>query len=112
MRKRQKGERKMIVTTTGSIEGRKITGYKGIVFGEVILGVDFVKGIDAGIRNFFGGRSQAYEQEIIAARQKAINEMCQNAFNMGANAVIGVKIDYEQITGMLMVTASGTAVVV
>lgn len=105
----------MIVTTTPSIEGSTIVSYKGIVFGEVVSGVDFVKDFAAGITNFFGGRSGSYEGELIDARQNAINEMVQRATQMGANAVIGVDVDYEvlgQGNNMLMVTASGTAVVV
>ena len=105
----------MIVTTTPSIEGRKITEYKGIVFGEVISGVNFIKDFAAGLSNFFGGRSGSYEGELIEAREAAIREMQKRATTMGANAVVGVDIDYEvlgQGGNMLMVTASGTAVVV
>ena len=105
----------MIVTTTPSIEGRKITEYKGIVFGEVISGVNFIKDLAAGLSNFFGGRSGSYEGELIEAREAAIREMQKRATTMGANAVVGVDIDYEvlgQGGNMLMVTASGTAVVV
>jgi uncharacterized protein YbjQ (UPF0145 family) len=105
----------MIVTTTPGIEGSTIISYKGIVFGEVVSGVDFVKDFAAGITNFFGGRSGSYEGELIDARQNAINEMVQRATQMGANAVVGVDVDYEvlgQGNNMLMVTASGTAVVV
>jgi uncharacterized protein YbjQ (UPF0145 family) len=105
----------MIVTTTPSVEGRKIAEYKGIVFGEVISGVDFIKDFAAGLTNFFGGRSQSYEGELIEARQNAISEMVARAQSMGANAIVGVDIDYEvlgQGGNMLMVTASGTAVVV
>ena len=105
----------MIVTTTPSIEGRTIREYKGIVVGEVISGVDFVKDIAASFTNFFGGRSQSYEGELIDARENAINEMKQRAQKMGANAIVGVDIDYEvlgQSNNMLMVTVSGTAVVV
>lgn len=105
----------MIVTTTPSVEGKTIVEYKGIVFGEVISGVDFIKDIAAGFRNFFGGRSEAYEGELIEARQNAISEMVSRAQGMGANAVVGVDIDYEvlgQGGNMLMVTASGTAVTV
>jgi len=105
----------MIVTTTPSVEGRKIIEYKGIVFGEVISGVDFVKDIAAGFRNFFGGRSASYEGELIEARQSAIAEMVSRAQGMGANAIVGVDVDYEvlgQAGNMLMVTASGTAVVI
>lgn len=105
----------MIVTTTPSIEGKKVVGYKGIVFGEVVSGVNFLKDFTAGLRNFFGGRSGSYENELIKARENAIEEMQQRAQNLGANAVIGVDIDYEVLgadNGMLMVTASGTAVIV
>ena len=105
----------MIVTTTPSVEGKKILEYKGIVFGEVISGVDFIKDFTAGLSNFFGGRSGTYEEEMIHARQQALVEMSHRAGQMGANAVVGVDIDYEVLgsnNGMLMVTASGTAVVV
>ena len=105
----------MIVTTTPSIEGKKIVEYKGIVFGEVISGVNMVKDMMAGLTNIFGGRSNTYETELINARQNAIREMEERAMQLGANAVVGVDIDYEVLgadNGMLMVTASGTAVVV
>lgn len=105
----------MITTTTPSVEGRKIVSYRGIVFGEVVSGVNFVKDIAAGFRNFFGGRSESYEGELIQARENAIREMEQRAAALGANAVVGVDIDYEVLgtdNGMLMVTASGTAVVI
>lgn len=104
----------MIVTTTPSVEGRKIREYRGIVFGEVVSGVDFIKDLAAGFRNFFGGRSVSYEGELIEARENAIMEMVKRAEQIGANAVVGVDIDYEvlgQGGNMLMVTASGTAVV-
>lgn len=103
----------MIVTTTQNIEGKKIVEYKGIVFGEVISGVNMVKDMMAGLTNIFGGRSNTYETELINARQNAIREMEERALQMGANAVVGVDIDYEVLgadNGMLMVTASGTAV--
>lgn len=105
----------MITTTTPTVEGRRITEYRGIVFGEVVSGVNFVKDIAASFRNFFGGRSGSYEDELIVARQNAIAEMEQRAAQLGANAVVGVDIDYEVLgadNGMLMVTASGTAVIV
>ena len=105
----------MIVTTTPSIEGMRITEYKGVVCGEVISGVNFVRDIAASFTNFLGGRSGSYEDELIGARQSAMEEMQQRAAAMGANAVVGVDIDYEVLggnNGMLMVTASGTAVVV
>ena len=103
----------MIVTTTQSIEGKKIVEYKGIVFGEVISGVDVVKDMVAGLSNFFGGRSNTYETELVNARESALREMEERAAKLGANAVVGVDIDYEVLganNGMLMVTASGTAV--
>lgn len=103
----------MIITTTPAIEGHRITEYKGIVFGEVIAGVDFVKDFVAGLSNVFGGRSGTYEEELINTRGNAINEMTARAQQLGANAVVGVDIDYEVLgsnNGMLMVTASGTAV--
>lgn len=105
----------MIITTTNSIEGKMIREYKGIVCGEVISGVDFIKDLGAGLMNIFGGRSEGYEEELINARQHAIDEMMQRAQKMGANAIVGVDLDYEVLgsnNGMLMVTASGTAVVV
>ena len=105
----------MIITTTPSIEGKKIVEYKGIVFGEVIAGVDFVKDFVAGLSNFFGGRSSTYEEELLNARETALRELEERARAKGANAVVGVDIDYEVLgadNGMLMVTASGTAVIV
>ena len=104
----------MIVTTTNAIEGKKITEYKGIVFGEIISGIDFVKDFSASLTNFFGGRSQSYEQELIKARYNALEEMKKHAETEGANAVVGVDFDYEVLGqgNMIMVTASGTAVTV
>lgn len=105
----------MIVTTTPTVEGHSISQYYGLVFGEVISGVDFVKDFAASITNFLGGRSGSYENALIQARTDAINEMCSRAQSMGANAVVGVDVDYEVLgsnNGMLMVTASGTAVLV
>jgi uncharacterized protein YbjQ (UPF0145 family) len=105
----------MVVTTTPSIEGKKIIEYKGIVFGEIVSGVDFIKDFAAGLTNFFGGRSGSYEGELIDARDNAIMEMIKRAEQYGANAVVGVDVDYEvlgQGNNMLMVTASGTAVVI
>ena len=96
----------MIITTTPTVEGRRITEYKGIVFGEVIAGVNVVKDIAASFSNFFGGRSGTYENELISAREQAIHEL-------DADAVVAVDVDYEVLgadNGMLMVTASGTAV--
>ena len=105
----------MLITTTPTIEGREIVEYKGIVFGEIIAGVNFVKDFMAGLTNIFGGRSSSYESEIVNARANALNEMEQRAFQMGANAIVGVKVDYETLGeggSMLMVTATGTAVVI
>lgn len=104
----------MIVTTTPSVEGKKIIDYKGIVFGEIVSGVDFIKDFAAGLTNFFGGRSSSYEGELIQARESAIAEMVKRAYQLGANAIVGVDVDYEvlgQANNMLMVTVSGTAVV-
>lgn len=105
----------MIITTTPAVEGARIVEYKGIVFGEVISGVNMFKDIGAGLRNIFGGRSQGYEEELQAARDSALAEMEQRAMRLGANAVIGVDVDYEVLgadNGMLMVSVSGTAVVI
>lgn len=105
----------MIVTTTNAIEGRRILEYKGIAFGEVISGINFIKDFAAGLSNFFGGRSGSYEGELIEARENALKELENRARSMGANAVVGVDVDYEvlgQNGNMLMVTASGTAVVI
>ncbi len=105
----------MITTTTPSIEGKRIVEYKGIVFGEVVSGVNFIRDFAASLSNVFGGRSGSYEEELVQARQNALREMEQRAYEMGANAIVGVDIDYEvlgEANGMLMVTASGTAVVV
>ncbi|MDW7668739.1 MAG: putative heavy metal-binding protein [Bacillota bacterium] len=105
----------MIITTTPTVEGKNIIGYKGIVFGEVIAGVDFIKDFAAGLTNFFGGRSNSYEGELIEAREAALKEMESRARKLGCNAVVGVDIDYEvlgQNGSMLMVTASGTGVIV
>lgn len=104
----------MIITTTPQIEGKKIVEYKGVIFGEVISGINFIKDFTAGLSNFFGGRSNTYEEELMNARNNAMAEMQQRAAAIGANAVVGVDIDYEVLgadNGMIMVTASGTAVV-
>ena len=105
----------MIVTTTPSIEGKRITRYCGVVAGEAILGANVVKDFFAGIRDIVGGRSGTYERELQKAREIALKEMEQRAAEVGANAVVGVDLDFEvlvQGNGMLMVSASGTAVVV
>jgi uncharacterized protein YbjQ (UPF0145 family) len=109
------GENAMIITTTPAVEGRPVKEYRGIVFGEVVAGVDFIKDFAAGITNFLGGRSGSYEGELISARSEALREMEQRAAQMGANAVIGVDVDYEVLgsgNNMLMVIVSGTAVVI
>ncbi|OKL45739.1 heavy metal-binding domain-containing protein [Pseudovibrio exalbescens] len=103
----------MLTTTTSSLQGHEIEQYHGMVHGEAILGANVFKDLFAGIRDIVGGRSAAYEDELLRARQIAIQEMCDEAQQMGANAVIGVDIDYETVGSngsMLMVTATGTAV--
>ena len=103
----------MIITTTNSVEGRQIRSYLGIVFGEVISGINFVKDFTAGLTNFFGGRSGSYEEELTRARETALRELEDRAARLGADAVVGIKMDYEVLgsdNGMVMVTASGTAV--
>lgn len=103
----------MIISTTQTLDGYTIKEYKGLVFGEVINGANFIKDFSASITNFIGGRSGAYESEVINARTNAINEMAIRAQNMGANAIVGVRVDTETIANsMIMVTASGTAVVI
>jgi len=105
----------MIVTTTNSVEGKRILEYYGVVFGEVISGVNFVKDFAASISDFFGGRSGTYEDELANARETALRELESRAQSLGANAVVGVDMDYEVLgsgNSMLMVTASGTAVYV
>ncbi|MCI6055089.1 putative heavy metal-binding protein [Dysosmobacter sp.] len=103
----------MILTTTPSVEGRTITAYHGVVFGEVISGVNVLKDFAAGLSNFFGGRSNTYEDELMKARTQALAELEQRAQILGADAVVGIDVDYEVLgadNGMLMVTVSGTAV--
>ena len=103
----------MIITTTPTVEGRTIAEYKGIVFGEVISGVDIFRDIGAGLRNIFGGRSAGYADELQNARSEALAEMQRRASALGADAVVGVDVDYEVLgsdNGMLMVSVSGTAV--
>ena len=105
----------MIITTTQSVEGKKIISYKGVIAGEAILGANMFKDMFAGIRDLVGGRSGTYERELQKAREIALEELEQKARDLGANAVVGVDIDYEvlgQSNGMLMVSACGTAVVV
>jgi len=99
------------ITTTGNIEGREITAYLGVIAGETILGVNVFKDIAAGFRNIVGGRSGKYEEELRRGRTTALEELEEYAVELGADAVVGVKIDYETVGGqMLMITASGTAV--
>jgi uncharacterized protein YbjQ (UPF0145 family) len=100
----------MIITTTPSIEGRTIRQYHGIVTGEAILGANIFRDLFAQVRDIVGGRSAAYEQELGRARETALREMEERAAAMGANAIVGVDLDYEVINNMLMVSASGTAV--
>lgn len=103
----------MITTTTPNIEGKAIVQYFGIVTGEAVMGANMFRDLFAGIRDIVGGRSGAYEKELNHARQLAMQEMEAMATQLGANAVVGVDIDYEVLgagNGMLMVTACGTAV--
>ncbi len=105
----------MQLTTTPSIEGKRITKYCGVIAGEAILGANLFKDLFAGIRDLVGGRSATYEKELQRARDIALDELRQRAQDLGANAVIGIDIDYEIMgkeNGMLMVSASGTAVIV
>ena len=105
----------MLVTTTNTIEGRRISAYKGLVAGEAILGANLFRDLFASIRDIVGGRAGAYEKVLNDARETAIAEMTDKASALGANAVIGVDIDYETVGqngSMLMVTAAGTAVIV
>jgi len=104
----------MVVTTTPGVEGRRIKQYLGLVTGEAILGANVFKDFFAGIRDVIGGRSAAYEKELRKAREIALVEMEQAAGELGANAVVGIDLDYETVGaqgGMLMVSISGTAVI-
>jgi uncharacterized protein YbjQ (UPF0145 family) len=107
----------LIITTTSTIEGRRVTRYLGVVTGEAILGANIFRDLFAGITDIVGGRSAAYEQELGRAREIAMQEMTERAQLLGGNAILGVDVDYENIQmgsggGMLMVAASGTAVVI
>lgn len=107
----------MIVTTTSTVEGRSIVEYKGIVTGEAILGTNIFRDIFAGIRDIVGGRSGSYEKVLREARETALRELEDEAKRLGANAIVGIDIDYENVStgssgSMLMVSVSGTAVVV
>ena len=104
----------MLVTTTNTVEGRTVAEYRGIVAGEAVMGANIFRDLFASIRDIVGGRSGSYEKELNKARSIAIEEMAEEAAALGANAVIGVDIDYETVgdkSSMLMVTAAGTAVV-
>lgn len=104
----------MLVTTTPHVEGQRIVKYIGLVSGETIIGANFIKDFFAGIRDIVGGRSGSYEKVLRQAKETAIYEMQQYAASLGANAVVGVDLDYETLgsgSSMLMVSASGTAVV-
>ncbi|HHT7629360.1 YbjQ family protein [Pasteurella multocida] len=106
----------MLITTTPSIEGEQIIEYKEVVFGEVVAGSNFIRDFFAGITDIIGGRSGAYESKIARARKEALEELQQQAKRLGANAVVGVEVNYTSINGegksMFMIVASGTAVVV
>ncbi len=103
----------MLITTAPIVEGRPIAAYKGIVFGEVIAGINFIKDFKASISNVFGGRTQSYEEELVSARNTALTEMLQRADGIGADAIIGISFAYAPMGEngtMLMVSCSGTAV--
>ena len=103
----------MIITTTNAIEGKPVEEYLGIVMGEAIIGANLFKDLFAAVRDIVGGRAGAYEDALRSARQEALREMADKAHGLGANAVIGVDIDYEVLGragSMLMVTSAGTAV--
>lgn len=105
----------MILSTTPTIEGNPIREYKGVVTGEVIIGANAVKDFMAGLRDFFGGRSGSYEKVLVEGKETALQEMSERAVDLGANAVVGIDLDYETLgsnNSMLMVACSGTAVVI
>ncbi len=105
----------MLMTTTPNVEGQRITRYCGVITGEAILGANVFKDLFAGVRDIVGGRSATYEKELQRARDIAMAELRERAAQLGANAVVGIDLDYEvlgQGNGMLMVSASGTAVVI
>jgi uncharacterized protein YbjQ (UPF0145 family) len=105
----------MLILTTPNIEGKAITRYLGLVSGEAIMGANIFKDLFASVRDIVGGRAQAYEQELQKAKRVALDEMTREAQTLGANAIVGVDLDYETIgmggSNMLMVSASGTAIV-
>lgn len=103
----------MLMTTTPSVEGKQIVRYLGVVTGETIIGANVFRDFHAGVRDFFGGRSASYEAVLREAKDTALEEMARQAEALGANAVVGIDLDYETVGGsgsMLMVTCSGTAV--
>ena len=105
----------MLLSTTPAIEGSPIREYKGVVTGETIIGANVFKDFMAGLRDFFGGRSGTYEKVLAEAKDTSLSEMAERARQLGANAVVGIDLDYETIgqgNSMLMVTCSGTAVVI
>lgn len=105
----------MLISTTPTIEGHRIIEYKGVVTGETIIGANVLKDFMAGLRDFFGGRSGTYEKVLREAKDTALREMEERAVELGANAIVGIDLDYEAIGqngSMLMVTCSGTAVVI
>ena len=105
----------MLMTTTPTIEGHPVKEYKGIVTGETIIGANVFKDFMAGLTDFFGGRSSQYEKVLIEAKNTSLNEMAERARALGANAIVGIDVDYETIgqgNSMLMVATSGTAVVI
>ncbi len=102
----------MILTTTSILEGKTITDYKGLVTGETIFGANVFKDIMASVRDIVGGRSATYEKTIADARETSLREMIARAEALGANAIVGIDYDYETIGNMLMVSVTGTAVVV
>ena len=105
----------MIITTTPQIEGHPVKEYKGVVKGESIIGANFVKDLFASIRDVIGGRSGSYEKVLREAKETSLQEMAKRAQELGANAIVGVDIDYETVganSSMLMVATSGTAVVI
>jgi len=105
----------MIISTTHALEGHKIKEYKGLVTGEVVAGINFFKDFGASIRDIFGGRTSGYEDELMKARETALKELQERAENLGANAIVGVSYGYGtmgQSNTMLMISISGTAVVI
>jgi uncharacterized protein YbjQ (UPF0145 family) len=113
-RPRNHGERRMIISTTDGIEGRRIAGYLGVVSGDAVMGTNVFRDMFAGLRDIVGGRSGAYEKELKQAKRLALDEMVEEATELGADAIVGVDLDYEHLgnegRSMLMVSANGTAV--